>query len=357
MQPIRRPSHSAPRRRKAADRVRRLNGLQYLRGIAATAVVGFHAAGKAGLDFHIGEAGVDLFFVLSGFLMVAITSKQTRPAEFLADRIRRIAPPYWIATSVMLAAALAGLFPAVRLTGWHIISSYLFIPSVSPSNGQVWPLLVPGWTLNFEMMFYVVFAAVIAFIPYRHRVPVLTVFLAGLVALGLLYRPGGAIAATCTNPIMLEFAAGAWLGLLWKRAERWPSSAGWPLILTALILLLGAAFYPDDRIRVLLFGIPALLLVAGILCLERSEAGIADRPLPRLIGDASYSIYLWHTLAISAFAKLGQALSLPPAALMVAGAGAGVATGILAYILIERPLLRVLRRPFARPSRPLTATS
>jgi exopolysaccharide production protein ExoZ len=332
--------------------MRRLNGLQYLRGLAATAVVAFHAAGKAGLNFHIGEAGVDLFFVLSGFLMVTISSEQTRALPFLADRLRRVAPTYWIATSVVLAGALAGAFPSIRLTGWHIAASYLFIPSISPSNGQVWPLLVPGWTLNFEMMFYLLFAACLALVPYRKRVPALTTFLAGLVLLGLLFQPTHPIAKTLTHPILLEFAAGAWLGLLWQRGGRWPSAAGWPMIVAGAALTIAAAASPDDRLRPLLFGIPATLLVAGALCLER-WGGIPDWPRPRLIGDASYSIYLWHTLAISLTAKLVQPLALPPLALALLGAGMGMASGIAAYRLIELPLMRRLKRCPRRPEQAL----
>lgn len=139
--------------------MKRLFGLQYLRGLAACAVVAYHAADRAQRPFAAGETGVDLFFVLSGFLMWAITDAHSRPGQFLIDRAKRIVPSYWIVTSVMLAGAIAGLFPAVRLTVTHIVTSYAFIPSISPSNGQVWPLLVPGWTLNYEAGFYLLFGA------------------------------------------------------------------------------------------------------------------------------------------------------------------------------------------------------
>ncbi|MEG8025680.1 acyltransferase [Sphingomonas aurantiaca] len=114
----------------------RLYGLQYLRGLAACAVVAYHAADRAQRPFTVGEAGVDLFFVLSGFLMWAITDADSRPGRFLADRAKRIVPIYWIVTSVMLAGALAGLFPAVRLSVAHVVTSYAFLPRCRRATGR-----------------------------------------------------------------------------------------------------------------------------------------------------------------------------------------------------------------------------
>jgi len=159
----------------------RLYGLQYLRGLAACAVVAYHAADRAQRPFTVGEAGVDLFFVLSGFLMWAITDADSRPGRFLADRAKRIVPIYWIVTSVMLAGALAGLFPAVRLSVAHVVTSYAFLPSVSPSNGQIWPLLVPGWTLNYEVGFYLLFGAALC-LPRAVQLGMLTAVLIALAA-------------------------------------------------------------------------------------------------------------------------------------------------------------------------------
>ncbi len=105
-----------------------------------------------------GFAGVDVFFVISGFIMWSISARESRPAAFMVNRIVRITPLYWLATGVMIFGALAGLFPRVVLTPDHIVNSLLFIPHVSPSNHQVWPLLVQGWTLNYEMFFYALFA-------------------------------------------------------------------------------------------------------------------------------------------------------------------------------------------------------
>lgn len=322
--------------------MRKLLGLQYLRGLAAVAVVLFHAAGRSGLNFHAGEAGVDLFFLLSGFLMVAICGPDTRPLAFLADRIRRIVPVYWIATSIMLAAALAGAFPNVRLEAGHVVASYLFVPSISPSNGNIWPLLVPGWTLNFEMAFYLLFAALMPLGRQVRQIAVLTLLFAGLTALRPMVDPANALATFYTDPMLLEFAGGCWLGILWKRSGDWPRWLGWGSALLALAAIGWAAFAAPQLHRSIGFGLPAALLLASILALERREA-IGEWRLPLFIGDASYSIYIWHTLAISVTTRLGSALGLSPAPAIALGIVGGIATGLAGYLLIERPILAWFR--------------
>ncbi len=107
-----------------------LYGIQYLRAFAALAVVVFHAAEKSGEHFAIGAAGVDVFFVISGFIMWVISERRPMtPQGFLLDRIRRIAPSYWLVTAVMIVGAVAGLFPNLQLTGAHVLASLFFVPA------------------------------------------------------------------------------------------------------------------------------------------------------------------------------------------------------------------------------------
>ena len=321
--------------------VRRLVGLQYLRGAAATAVVVLHA-GRTGWDFHAGEAGVDLFFVLSGFLMVAITGPETRPLGFLADRLRRIVPVYWIATGVVLAGALAGFFPNLRLQADHVVASFLFVPWRSPSDGHPWPLLVPGWTLNYEMAFYLLFAASIPLGTQRRQAALLTALFVALVACGILFHPAGAIAATYTDPMLLEFIGGCWVGLSWKRRVAWPGWLGKATMLLALAAILVGATLVSNQYRAATYGLPAVLLLASVLAIERRKA-IGIRRLPLFIGDASYSIYLWHVPAVSATLALCGRLSVPSLAATVAGVLGGTAAGAVGYLAIEEPMLRYFR--------------
>jgi exopolysaccharide production protein ExoZ len=257
--------------------MRRLSGLQYVRGIAACGVLAYHAADRAGVRLGLGEAGVDLFFVLSGFLMWAITDETSRPGPFLIDRLKRILPGYWAATTVMLAGALIGLFPQVRLSIGHVFASYAFLPWISPSNGQVWPLLVPGWTLNYEMAFYGLFALVLLG-PRERQLGLLTLLLAGLALAGWVLRPESTAMRFYTDPHILEFLGGLWLGRLWEKGG--PSRVMAPVLVLAAVLGFAVSqMLPASLPKTVLFGLPALLTLAAVLAFERRSGGIGGWPL------------------------------------------------------------------------------
>lgn len=315
-----------------------LYGIQYLRAFAALAVVFFHAAERSGYAFAIGAAGVDVFFVISGFIMwVIVERRPVSPGRFLQERIRRIVPVYWLATGVMVAGAVAGLFPNLVLTAEHVVASLFFVPVRSPSSDGIWPVLVQGWTLNYEIFFYAIFAACL-FLPARIRLSALaTVFLL-LVSLGFAVDSDNPLFVTYTRPIILEFVVGMLIGRLWL-AGYVPGRA-WALALIGAALagfaVIGILTLPFDEASC---GPLASALVFGVVALER-RGGIAPFKIPALLGAASYSIYLWHTFAISVAAKAGIAFGLPPAVIFIGSAGAGLAAGLCAYALIERPLLQ-----------------
>lgn len=327
----------------------KLYGIQYLRGFAALAVVVFHAAERAGHHFTIGAAGVDVFFVISGFIMWVIADgRALKPAKFMADRLKRIAPPYWIVTLIMVVGGLAGLFPNLVLSWQHVMGSLLFIPFRSPSDGQVWPVLVQGWTLNYEMFFYAVFALSL-FLPARSRLPAMAGVFGALTLAGMLFAPQGPVFATYTRPIMLEFLLGAFIGKLWL-AGRLPSLAcGVAALLVGLggFAFLGMTGMGFDE---WLCGPLAAALVGGVLILERNGAVRRSTALSYL-GDSSYSVYLWHTLAISVVIKFGTMFSMPSPLLVVAGVAFGVALGAVAYELVEKPIARMLKDGVLLPRR------
>ncbi|RYC10016.1 acyltransferase family protein [Ciceribacter ferrooxidans] len=320
-----------------------LYGIQYLRAAAAIAVVLFHAAEKLGYSFAIGAVGVDVFFVVSGFIMWVITERRTpTPAGFLRGRIRRIVPVYWMATAVMIAGGLAGLFPNLRLSIGHVMASFLFVPARSPSNGEIWPVLVQGWTLNYEMFFYVVFAVAL-FLPRQWRFLAIGLLFAALVAAGQIFESDNVFLVTYTRPIILEFVAGMAIGMLWLN-RRMPGRLTGVLLIAAglggfaVIHLLGLPFDAWDC------GPLATALVLGVVSLE-ANGGIARAALPAFLGDASYSIYLWHTFAISVTAKVGMAAGIPMPALMVSAVAAGILAGAIGYTAFERPTTRLWRQP------------
>ncbi len=320
----------------------RLLGIQYLRAAAALGVVIFHAAERAGGHFVIGAAGVDVFFVISGFIMwVLAEMRQPAPATFLRDRIERIVPLYWIVTAIMVAGALAGLLPSIRLTVGHGIGSLMFVPHISPSNGQIWPLLVQGWTLNYELFFYAVFAAVLMLAASK-RLPAIAAIFAALVIAGLLLQPQAPVFKTYTSPLLLEFLMGICVGKLWLERRMPSARTGLALMIVALG---GFAFVAITYIgfNAFILGPLASLLLIGVLAVE------ASGHMPRsntaaYLGDASYSIYLWHTMAISVVAKFGMLLSLPPLAVFAIATLSGTAIGVAAYEMLEKPITAFLKK-------------
>lgn len=314
-------------------------------------MVVFHAAERNGHNFAIGAAGVDIFFVISGFIMWVIADAgQTTPLRFVGDRLKRIAPSYWIITAVMVAGALAGMLPNIVLSWQHVAGSFLFIPHQSPTKGEVWPVLVQGWTLNYEMFFYVLFAAVLC-LRRSARLAALCGIFGALVLAGYWLEPEGPVWTTYTRPIILEFLLGIFLARWWlgDGAARIQRGAGIAALATAtgiflLIALTGSSF------NVFVYGPLAGLLLFGLLVVERKGALGRSRMLAYL-GDSSYSIYLWHTAGIAGTVKIAAMLDLPTPITVAAGIVAGVALGALAYEVIERPIARLLKRDLRWPYR------
>ncbi len=234
---------------KDLARPQRLDGIQWLRGAAAALVVVEHAKnaistellkltpGESPLSIFPFAAGVDIFFVISGFIMAHASAQLFgRPGSwrpFMIRRIARIAPLYWLLTSVMIV-----LFAAIGSRMWResswgaIAASYLFLPASNP-EGQAFPMLVTGWTLNYEMAFYVVFALFIGF----GRSVALSLTVATILAVamsGLVFAPTATALRFWTDPIILEFAAG--IGLfasssapVWRSgSQRGRRSCSWP---------------------------------------------------------------------------------------------------------------------------------
>jgi exopolysaccharide production protein ExoZ len=349
-----------PSRRSRTERGKRalppktgeLLSIQYMRAIAAIAVLSFHAAQRAGFDFGIGAAGVDVFFVISGFIMWVISARNPlRPVDFLARRAARIVPLYWLVTLVVAGTAIAApaLFPNLRPTLAHVAKSLLFYPHSDPA-GFIAPLIVPGWTLNYEVFFYVVFA-ISLLTTLRIRPLVLTALLGLLVLAGQVAHATNPVWDTYTSPLLLEFLSGVWLGKAWTD-RRLPK----PIVgLASLILGFGAivviTFSGRDieAVRIFAWGLPALLIVAGAVSIDRAGL-VRDWPVLKFLGDASYSIYLVHGLALSLAARILAITGIGGAPILfIAGILGGLGIGSGCYLFVERPLLRFFHRSRRKP--------
>jgi exopolysaccharide production protein ExoZ len=351
--------------------------IQILRALAALMVVWHHARHEAALLAGRGAGpvpdpgtllpwwgGVDLFFVISGFVIVHAAGRQSgQPggwARFLAHRIVRVVPLYWLVSLAVLILVLARpdlLGDAAMLVGepGTIVAGFLFWPAARP-DGTVQPLYGLGWTLNYEAFFYGLFAAGLG-LGRRGAVAWLVIALALLVAAGRSIPDLPLPVRFWANPIVLEFAAGAGLALAYGAGLR----PGRPVriglaILGGLGLVLAARLVGGlDEVggfqRPLLVGLPATLLVASALGPERDATQVARRPaglrgLVRL-GDASYALYLTHPFALrlarEGLLRLGLAPALFPWGAMLLMLLASVAVALPVHRYVERPLTRRLR--------------
>jgi len=321
--------------------VRTLYSIQYLRALAVLAVVSYHAGQWVLSPVVVGAAGVDIFFIISGFVMWTATWNQPAdPLEFLRRRVVRIVPLYWLATVALALGVLLmpGVIPNVTLQGAHLAKSLLFIPHVNP-QGYPFPFLAVGWTLNYEVIFYLAFAAALS-AGREHRLAVLTWILAPLACLGMIYVP---LYHLFANPMLLQFLAGAVIARLWIQRALPSPRVGLVLALIGGLALVGTHWLgaqPDHFIRPFLWGAPSACLVLGLVAAEPILPRIAAL---RHLGDASYSIYLVHH---SIMALVNRAMGPSQSVLFFcAASGVSIAAGLACHAAIERPLLARLRRP------------
>ena len=280
----------------------KLHSLQYLRAIAATAVVWSHAAIQ--VDSYkpflreTGAFGVDIFFVISGFIMVYIAKENDSPVRFFKNRVKRVVPLYWFFTLLMAAILLfmPALFKNSSFSLVATLKSLFFVPETSISDPQhVWPILAPGWSLNYEMYFYGLFAlAILA--PYKMRVWVITVAITAIFLLANFIGADGPISIFYSSSIVFEFVFGMVLALLFKQGMRLSNRTSWMLLIVGFALMLLPEF---PLPRIVQYGIPALMIVVGTLYIRIRESSFFV-----MLGDTSYSLYICHIFTLGVCRKI-----------------------------------------------------
>jgi exopolysaccharide production protein ExoZ len=332
--------------------------LQLLRGIAATMVMFVHL--ETVLRYFWGSnpvrasmfAGVDIFFVISGFIMVFVTERRLRrPSSFLLDRVIRIVPIYWFFTfvTIAVAAALPGLGAGVPPLDL-IAKSLLFMPYGDPPRFP--PILYVGWSLNAEMVFYLLFSLSLALAPQtRKRWLITAAAVVAILCAGRLAPPDAGL-RFYGEPIMLEFILGMALAY-WRRQV-----VRVPVLVAAALTVLGAAailitpIVFGDVSTFFLFGVPAAAIVAGLIALEHSGHCAPER-LAVWAGAISYILYITHPLVISAFNNIQERVAVlrTPAGALVAALvaiAAALVFATLANRFLEVPVARWLKRRCAR---------
>lgn len=324
-----------------------LKSLQILRAVAATAVVYCHIDTTP----DIGTFGVDIFFVLSGFVMAMVIANGQRPYEFAMSRVARIVPMYWLLTTALLLVAwlAPGLLNSTTADLGNYARSLAFVPYFK-ENGELHPMLAVGWTLNYEMLFYACVLAAIVLVR-RFYLPATLLLMAALYLAGASGAFGRVTTAFLGNALVAEFAFGM---LVFEARRRQLLPALRPA--AALTLALAAFVYmawveqPVVPGRFLQFGIPAALMLVALVSLEApcfASNPAWVRVLAR-IGDASYATYLSHTFVVEGIRKvLHQKLDLldpyGPVGVVVV-IGLALAVGQLLYELLDRPLSAAARR-------------
>src|SRR6266852_9064910 len=228
------PANQTAAKQRETDGPPTVITVQYLRAVAASLVVFHHAMAPPALQSYyrhsFGEFGVDLFFVISGYIMWTTTARGQRgPASFWAARIVRIVPLYWVYTTLFLLVAVfaqQALFTEAGLDAAFVLKSYLFVPAVHPSYGGIAPFYTLGWTLNYEMFFYLVLGLSLLLVRPALRFGLFVGLFVLLVLTGWMATPRGALLSTYTNPILLEFLAGVALAALAPWLTRSAASVG-----------------------------------------------------------------------------------------------------------------------------------
>ncbi len=305
--------------------------IHYLRAIAALMVVAVHCFAYRIVDIADVTPwawlrhGVALFFVISGFVMVTSTGGQAvTPGQFMIRRIIRIVPLYWLVT-----LCWSRINPNWDLA--RMIGSLTFMPSRDPASGLArTPIMDLGWTLNFEMFFYAVFALALL-LPPRRRLWVVGLML-GLFsqARGLAILP--VELAFFADPQLLLFVGGMAIATFDLRLPGWFAGIGF----AALALLPQVT---DSQVAGVF--VPALAVLLGARGLEPK---LPRWKLPVLLGDASYAIYLTHLFVLQGLGLLLSAFALPLLVSVLLLMTGSAAFGVLVHRAVELPLTAWCRR-------------
>jgi exopolysaccharide production protein ExoZ len=340
-----------------------VESIQFLRFFAAFIVVVYHAelalkvydlSGFSYVDltdfFAIGQSGVHIFFVISGFVMIYTTKGMDRGYRsvviFLYRRFARIYPIYWICCILYL------LFHATLLKNSNM-DAVSIVKALALWPGYSSGIIGPGWTLSYEIYFYICFSLTL-FFPVVPALIAMTIAMSAIVVLGAVFELRGTELHVLTNPLLLEFLLGAWIAMVdpsrYRISKRLPDL----MIGAALVMfLVPAGFDAQDVPSVLSLGVPSALIVLGLVLLERQGR------LPNWVrswsnqGNGSYSLYLLHNLVIDLVLTGLVALGAVAAFGWLWGIAAIVASCIASnyvHLWLEKPVHRYLAGLQLRPA-------
>lgn len=350
----------------ASHKHQKVLSIQVLRGLAAVLVIHSHAIGHQmklnhgeALQSHFfylssfGAVGVDIFFVISGFIITLVAKKFVRnhgAQDFFAKRLLRILPIYWALTLVELIHAF--LRHPERSPLSTTIKSFILLPIFDRDN-FIFPIISLGWTLSFELYFYLIVTFFLLLKRKNFNLQLIA-FMGSLVGIGLFVPEiNNPLFRFIINPIVIEFLLGCLIGIFYLSGSRLKPNISYGLLGVAILMFVGTIIFGngdaskaesiliDDKalIRLLIWGLPSAALVAGLLFLELNQRLQFNRQLI-LLGDASYSIYLTHYFALTVFTKLWYMSRLPfPDVFIFLAVVFAILIGTIFYIVVEKKLL------------------
>jgi exopolysaccharide production protein ExoZ len=332
-----------------------LSSIQVLRFVAALAVCIHHAHTAAAVHglmlpapdivtrmTDVGAAGVHIFFVISGFIMVYTVYGKPSPdgrATFIAKRGLRIFPIYWVVCVLYLGAASLG-FLTFSFGPDGLIASLLLLPGSSSL------IVGPGWTLTYELYFYLCFGAVMV-ARRTTALVILSLFFGISIVLGKLLDPSNAALKVVTSHLLVEFVVGGAIGMLYLSSHTVPRRLALASILVAVAGFAASVSAIEGIPTALIWGGPSALLIVGLVMLEKSGGMPSWFRQLAWLGNSSYLLYLIHTLVFDVTLKLlrnggaSAELGWIWIALVVA---MSVLIAIVMHQRIEAPLNAVLAR-------------
>jgi peptidoglycan/LPS O-acetylase OafA/YrhL len=289
----------------------RLSSLQCLRAIAAWLVVFHHysqgvfdndmsaslfGAGFGHFFHYYGKLGVDIFFVISGFIMFYSlnNNKDRSPQVFLIHRVIRVVPVYWFYTFLLVVISLCSFVEMrTEFTPISLFKSLFFIPHNNPSEHLgAFPFLTVGWTLNFEMFFYALLASMLFL--FKRKAEFFTFFALLLLPIlwGELYLLG--FKNILISPYLFEFAIGLLIGNLYCNGDYYPKNNN--VIALVFYLLAFSVLYtygPKEQKY-----LSVTLIVIATLCIKDSIFNNRFGKFLCKLGNVSYSTYLVHVIIL-----------------------------------------------------------
>lgn len=313
-----------------------LISLQIARAIAAASVVFVHTQAP----YSFGTFGVDIFFILSGFVIAMLVSQRREtPLRFFVSRVARIVPLYWLFTiGVFLLATLHPSLVNSDASFYNLLKSLLFIPYTSP-KGVIEPILFVGWSLNYEMLFYALVTIAIAITRYPLLWASIALIASYVIGLQLPGVPGSFLG----NERIVEFILGIAAFKLTSGVVKLPKTAA----ISGAILAYASLAFLETTKAYMFFAVPSLIFV---LCLLALEPWLHTKRTALLVhlGDASYATYLTHPYIVGLFKRAAPvvfpSLTMSNPFMVLTVMAIALLVGSLVYIYIDKPSMGKMKR-------------